>query len=197
MEYLVVKWIHVVSSTILFGTGIGSAFYMLMAGLRGRPSDVHFVVRHVVIADWLFTATAVVVQPVTGVWLAHLAGMPLSTPWLRWSIVLYVVAGACWAPVLWLQYRMRDVARIRLVAHHGIDQPEHVFMVGTHEVAKGRLIARLCPLDQRTLVDSLWLLLEIRHGAKGHGINLPPGRPRNAVGARGGCAEPVAKVSRP
>lgn len=116
MEYLVVKWVHVVSSTILFGTGIGSAYYMLMAGLRGRPSDVHFVVRHVVIADWLFTATAVVVQPATGVWLAHLAGLPLSTPWLRWSIVLYFVAGACWLPVVWLQYRMRDIARITSAA---------------------------------------------------------------------------------
>jgi uncharacterized membrane protein len=116
MEYLVVKWIHVVSSTILFGTGIGSAYYMLMAGLRGRAGDVHFVVRHVVIADWLFTATAVVVQPVTGLWLAHAAALPWSTPWIAWSIVLYLVAGACWLPVLWLQYRMRDIARISAAA---------------------------------------------------------------------------------
>lgn len=116
MELVVVKWIHVVSSTILFGTGIGSAYYMLMAGWRGRASEVHFVVRHVVIADWLFTATAVVVQPVTGLWLAHAAGLPLSTRWIAWSIVLYVVAGACWLPVLWLQYRMRDVARIATAA---------------------------------------------------------------------------------
>ena len=116
MEYLAVKWLHIVSSTILFGTGIGSAYYMLMAGLRGRASDVHFVVRHVVIADWLFTATAVVVQPVTGLWLAHAAGLPLSTPWIAWSLVLYVVAGACWLPVLWLQYRMRDMARISVNA---------------------------------------------------------------------------------
>lgn len=116
MEVLAVKWLHIVSSTILFGTGLGSAFYMLMAGLRGRPSDVSFVVRHVVIADWLFTATAVVVQPLTGIWLAQAAGLPLSTPWIQWSIVLYVVAGACWLPVLWIQYRMRDIARITTAA---------------------------------------------------------------------------------
>jgi uncharacterized membrane protein len=122
MEYVVVKWIHVLSSTILFGTGIGSAYYMLMAGLRGRASDVHFVVRHVVIADWLFTATAVVVQPATGLWLAHAAGLPLSTPWIAWSLALYVVAGACWLPVVWLQYRIRDMARISAAA--GADLPE-------------------------------------------------------------------------
>ena len=116
MEYLVVKWIHVVSSTILFGTGIGSAYYMLMAGLRGRAGDVHFVVRHVVIADWLFTATTVVVQPVTGLWLVHAAGLPLHTKWIAWSIALYLLAGACWLPVLWLQYRLRDMARIASAA---------------------------------------------------------------------------------
>ena len=98
MEYLIVKWLHVVSSTILFGTGVGSAYYMLMAGLRGRPAEVHFVARHVVIADWIFTATAVVVQPLTGLWLANAAGLPLSTPWIAWSIALYLVAGACWVP---------------------------------------------------------------------------------------------------
>ena len=116
MEYLAVKWLHVVSSAILFGTGIGSAYYLLMAGWRGRASDVHFVVRQVVIADWLFTATAVLVQPVSGLWLAHHAGLPLSTRWIAWSIALYVLAGACWLPVLWLQYRMRDMARISAAA---------------------------------------------------------------------------------
>jgi uncharacterized membrane protein len=116
MEYLAVKWLHVVSSTILFGTGIGSAYYMLMAGLRGRPAEVHFVARHVVIADWIFTATAVVVQPLTGLWLANAAGLPLSTPWIAWSIALYLVAGACWVPVLVMQYRMLDIARVTAAA---------------------------------------------------------------------------------
>src|SRR4030095_14939995 len=116
MEYLAVKWLHVVSSTILFGTGVGSAYYMLMAGLRGRAPEVHFVARHVVIADWIFTATAVVVQPMTGLWLASAASIPLSTPWIAWSIGLYLVAGACWIPVLVLQYRMLDIARVTAAA---------------------------------------------------------------------------------
>ena len=91
MEYLVVKWLHVVSSTILFGTGVGSAYYMLMAGLRGRPAEVHFVARHVVIADWIFTATAVVVQPLTGLWLANAAGLPLSTNPLVFLLIVNVL----------------------------------------------------------------------------------------------------------
>jgi uncharacterized membrane protein len=111
VEYLIVKWIHVISSTLLFGTGIGSAFYLLAASLRKNAASAHFVARHVVIADWLFTATSIVVQPLTGFYLVHLAGMPLSSRWLAWSIVLYVIAALCWLPVIWLQMRLRDVAR--------------------------------------------------------------------------------------
>ena len=111
-EYAVVKTIHVISSTLLFGTGIGSAFYMLFASLDRDPRTVLFVVRYVVIADWLFTTTAVIVQPVSGLWLAHLAGFPLASTWLAVSIALYIVAGACWLPVVLMQVRMRDMARI-------------------------------------------------------------------------------------
>ena len=110
MEYLLVKTLHIVSSTILFGTGIGSAFYMLLASLQGNAVVTHFVVRRVVLADWLFTTPAVILQPLTGVYLVHLAGFPWTSTWLVASIVLYVVAGACWLPVLWLQMRMRDLA---------------------------------------------------------------------------------------
>jgi uncharacterized membrane protein len=110
MEYLLVKTLHVVSSTILFGTGIGSAFYMLLASTQRDAGIAHFVIRRVVIADWLFTTPAVIVQPATGVYLMHLAGFPLSSTWLAWSIALYVLAGACWLPVVWLQIRMRELA---------------------------------------------------------------------------------------
>ena len=110
-EYLVAKWIHVLSSTILFGTGIGSAYYMLVASLGRDPREVHAVVRHVVRADWLFTTPAVIVQPLTGLWLVHLAGFPWTSRWLWISITLYFVAGACWLPVVWMQIRMREMAR--------------------------------------------------------------------------------------
>ncbi|WP_374676372.1 DUF2269 family protein [Ideonella sp.] len=111
MTYLWLKWIHVLSSTVLFGTGIGSAYYMLTASLSRDERAVAVVARHVVLADWLFTTSAMVVQPLTGWWMARLAGMPLDTPWLAWSIGLYLFAGACWLPVIWLQLRMRDLAR--------------------------------------------------------------------------------------
>jgi uncharacterized membrane protein len=110
MEYLFVKYLHVVSSTLLFGTGIGSAFYLLATTLSRDVRAVAVVSRMVVRADWLFTATTAVLQPATGFWLAHQLGLPLSTPWLKASIICYGLAIACWLPVVWLQMRLRDLA---------------------------------------------------------------------------------------
>lgn len=100
MEYLVVKWLHILSSTFLFGTGIGSAFYLLLSSLSRDTAVVAKVSAYVVIADYLFTATTAVAQPLTGFWLVYLSGIPLSTPWLLYSTILYVVAMACWLPVV-------------------------------------------------------------------------------------------------
>jgi uncharacterized membrane protein len=111
MEYLLVKWVHVLSSTLLFGTGLGSAFYMFFTNLTHDVRAVAVVSRRVVIADWLFTTPTAIIQPATGLYLAHRANMPWSSPWIAWSIGLYVLAGACWLPVVWLQIKMADMAR--------------------------------------------------------------------------------------
>jgi uncharacterized membrane protein len=110
MEYLVVKWVHVLSSTVLFGTGIGSAFYLLVAVVSRDLRFTANILRWVVRADWLFTATTAILQPLSGFWLLHLAGIPPSTRWVAWSLTLYVAALACWLPVVWLQIQMRDLA---------------------------------------------------------------------------------------
>lgn len=110
MDYLVVKWLHIVSSTILFGTGIGSAFYMLVTSLKGDARNTAGVARLVVLADWIFTTPAIIVQPVTGFYLMHRAGYPVMQGWIIWSIALYLLAGACWLPVVWLQIRMHKMA---------------------------------------------------------------------------------------
>lgn len=111
MDYLVAKWLHILSSTLLFGTGLGSAYYMFFTSLTRDPRAVAIVVRYVVLADWLFTTTTIIFQPLSGWYMAHLAGIPLSTPWLFWTFVLYFVAGACWLPVVWIQIRMRALAQ--------------------------------------------------------------------------------------
>jgi len=111
VDYLIIKWLHVLFSTLLFGTGIGSAFYLLITTLTRDVRAVAIVASAVVLADWLFTATTVVLQPLTGFWLAHVAGFPLDAAWLRWSIALYVIAVACWLPVVWLQMKLRRLAQ--------------------------------------------------------------------------------------
>jgi uncharacterized membrane protein len=111
MTYLVAKWLHVLSSTVLFGTGLGSAYYMFFASRTRDARVVAAVVRYVVIADWVFTTTTIVFQPLSGFWLMHLAGYPWTSRWILLSLGLYVLAGACWLPVVWLQLRMRDMAQ--------------------------------------------------------------------------------------
>jgi uncharacterized membrane protein len=110
MEYLVVKWLHILSSTLLFGTGLGSAFYMFFTSLTRDARVVATVVRYVVIADFAFTTPTIIIQPVTGLYLIHLAGFPLSSTWIAVSIALYFLAGAAWLPVVWMQIKMRDMA---------------------------------------------------------------------------------------
>ncbi|HEY1181341.1 MAG TPA: DUF2269 domain-containing protein [Rhodocyclaceae bacterium] len=111
MDYLAVKWLHILSATFMFGTGFGTAFYMFFANRSGNVQAIAVVTRWVARADGWFTTPAVIVQPLSGLWMAHTAGFPFDSPWLLWSLGLYALAGACWLPVVWLQLRMRDMAQ--------------------------------------------------------------------------------------
>ncbi len=95
------RWLHAIGAAVLLGTG---------AHRTGRPDIIATVARIVVIADFAFTATSVIAQPVTGYWLARLIGWDLSDGWLSLSLVLYVVAGLFWLPVVWIQIQLRDMA---------------------------------------------------------------------------------------
>ena len=108
--YLTLKWIHIISSMLLVGTGLGSAFYMFFTNRSGSVQAQAVVTRLVVRADWWFTTPTVFIQPATGLAMAAMVGLPLTTPWLALSLGLYVLAGICWLPVVWLQLRMRDMA---------------------------------------------------------------------------------------
>ncbi|MNT38614.1 hypothetical protein D3C86_818760 [compost metagenome] len=112
--YLTVKTLHILSSVLLVGTGFGTAFYLFFANRTGSIPAIAAVSKLVVRADLWFTTPAVVFQPLSGLWLAHAAGWQWTTPWVSLSIVLYLLAGVCWLPVVWLQYEM---ARMAATAH--------------------------------------------------------------------------------
>lgn len=108
--YLLLKTLHIVSSVVLVGTGFGSAFYLFMTHRSGSVAAQAVVSRLVVKADWWMTTPTVLIQPATGLALAHLAGWPLSTPWIALALGLYALAGLCWLPVVALQIRMARLA---------------------------------------------------------------------------------------
>lgn len=108
--YLVLKFLHVIGATVMLGTGAGIAFFLYRAERREAPSAIAATLRTVVVADYIFTATAAVAQPITGVWLVILAGYIFDQTWVIASLVLYAVVAVCWVPVVVIQIRMRDVA---------------------------------------------------------------------------------------
>jgi uncharacterized membrane protein len=121
MEYLTLKWIHILSAILLFGTGLGSAFYKYFTD---RDGDIHAIAvtnRLVVFADWLITTPTIIVQPVTGFWMLGLIDYQTWPVWVWLSLALYLLAGICWLPVVVLQIRMRDLARRRLDAGQALD----------------------------------------------------------------------------
>lgn len=116
MTYLSLKTLHILSMVLLFGTGLGSAFYKWMADRSGNVAHIAVTNRHVVLADWCFTTPTVIFQPLSGIAMAGMSGLPLDTPWIAASLALYCLAGACWLPVVWLQIRMRQLAEAALAA---------------------------------------------------------------------------------
>lgn len=112
MTYAALKTLHILSMVLLFGTGLGSAFYKWMADRSGNVAHIAVTNRHVVLADWIFTTPTVIFQPISGLWMVHLLGLPLATPWIATSLFLFVLAGICWLPVVWLQIRMQKLSAI-------------------------------------------------------------------------------------
>ncbi len=113
--YFIVKYLHVLGAIVILGTGTGIAFFMLMAHRSGDPAFIARTAGTVVIADMLFTLTAVLLQPASGVWLMVLSAATLNERWLVASLALYAVAGLFWIPVVFMQIEMRNLARAAVV----------------------------------------------------------------------------------
>jgi uncharacterized membrane protein len=111
MEFLILKTVHILSSAVLFGTGLGTAFHMWVTHRRGDVKAIAVTARNVVLADWLFTATSGILQPVTGVGLILLAGYDPASSWLVVTYALYALAGVCWLVVVCLQIWIAGIAR--------------------------------------------------------------------------------------
>ncbi|WP_225027298.1 DUF2269 family protein [Xinfangfangia pollutisoli] len=122
MTYEILRVLHVIGATVLLGTGAGIAFFMVISNRSGDPRLIAHVAGIVVLADTVFTATAAILQPITGYLLARETGWPLLSGWVALSLALYVFVGLFWLPVVWMQIRLRDMAR--LAAAQGGPLPE-------------------------------------------------------------------------
>lgn len=107
--YFLVKTLHVLSSTVVFGTGLGIAFFMLRSRVAADSEAKLFAARNTVLADYCFTAPAVVLQPLTGLMLIHLGGFDPMADWLVATYVIYGVAALCWLLVVWIQLQLKQM----------------------------------------------------------------------------------------
>lgn len=112
MTYDILRFLHVIGATVRLGTGAGIAFFMVISNRSGDPRLIAHVGGIVVLADTVFTATAALFQPVTGYLLAREAGWPVLSGWVGLSLALYIIVGAFWLPVVWMQIRLRNMARL-------------------------------------------------------------------------------------
>jgi len=120
--YFWLKIIHVISASILFGTGMGTAFYMLLANRTKNIKLISIATSHVVKADWLFTSTSGVVQALTGFTMIYLHGYSLYQLWIFGSILGYLIAGLCWVPVVYLQIKLHEMAKYAYENSQGLPQ---------------------------------------------------------------------------
>jgi len=127
MSFLLLKFIHILSAIILFGLGCGTVFFKVMADRSGNHAAIAVTSQHVVLADWWFTTPTVIIQPFTGILLAHQMGLSLTDGWMLQTFVLYFLTGICWLPVIYLQIRMRDIANQSLQKNKPLPDQYHYY----------------------------------------------------------------------
>jgi uncharacterized membrane protein len=110
--YLILKLIHILAAVVVTGTGAGIAFFMFMANRSNNPQAIYITAKTVILGDWIFTTPAVIIQVITGVYLMNMQGYSFSASWFYWVLGLFSFIGVCWLPVLRIQYKLRELAKI-------------------------------------------------------------------------------------
>ncbi len=126
-NYQILKWVHILSAFLLFGTGLGSAFYKWMSDRSGNIHAQAVTAKHVVLADWIFTTPTVFIQPATGYLLLLELGIPITEPWVMMSFGLFILAGICWLPVVWLQIEMKNMAELAVQNNTALPEKYNLF----------------------------------------------------------------------
>ncbi len=107
--YTAIKTLHILSSTILFGTGIGIAFFMFRSAFTKDLHEKFYAAKNTALADYMFTLPAVIIQPLSGVALVHMGGFAWNDFWLTTTYAIYLIAGLCWIPVVWIQIQLKNM----------------------------------------------------------------------------------------
>ena len=105
-----IRWLHVVSSALMFGVGVGAFWFMTTAVGSGAAAAIAVTTRNAVRAEWVIAVPVSIVQPTTGYLLMRGLGYPLTSTWFWLVAGAYIVAGMAWVYLVKAEYRLRDLA---------------------------------------------------------------------------------------
>ena len=125
--YHIIKTLHLLSAAILLGAGAAIAFFMLRSHFTDNIHEKYFAARNTVLADYLFTLPGIIIQPLSGVWLVLHTGIDWTSHWLLLTYILYIVAGLCWLPVVWLQIQMLKILQACIRNHQAIPEQYAIY----------------------------------------------------------------------
>jgi uncharacterized membrane protein len=119
VPYLILKWVHVLLAIAAIGANL--TYGVWLAQGRRNPQHLAFALRGVKILDDRIANPSYAMLLITGVALAFIGGLPLTTPWILSALVVYValllVGLAGYTPTLRRQVQLAEAGQI--------DSPEY------------------------------------------------------------------------
>ncbi len=108
MDYFLLKLIHILSATLMIGTGLGSAFYLYLTYKKSAVQTVKEVLNFVILADTIFTTPSVIIQLITGIMLSDLLGL-LYTDWFWLVLAVSVIVLVLWLRAAFIQFKLKKL----------------------------------------------------------------------------------------
>ena len=104
-----IRLLHILSSALMFGVGIGAFWFMVTAARSGSPAAIAVTTRNAVRAEWFIAAPVALIQPTTGYLLMLQLGYSLHSRWFAAVVALYIFAGMCWVYLVKTELKLRDL----------------------------------------------------------------------------------------
>jgi uncharacterized membrane protein len=102
-HFTAIKTLHVVMTVLFLLSAIGLAGWVIKGRRAGDLTVQNRLLQRPWVFVWVLMGLCLLLMPISGWWLVHYAGWPLSQTWLLAGSVLYCLTTLSWA---WLLIRL-------------------------------------------------------------------------------------------